>query len=270
MVPVCGHVHACTHVRLHYLPWLRSKPALIALVTSGKVHPRPDGCSDAVYAVLAKCWCFDPLERPGFGELRDFFQSARPAVLLAAPTGGVFLEGGARNQYTTVEGGGGDEYAARHPPPVPHSSLVGDGMTRNRPSQHPDGLLVDYGMNVSVDDTVRMLAHAASTYTADTPGADGTRAAAADVDVAQNQSSTRRTQLNNATGAASHARSTHDAVRRGSERKSYGWVKPPDVISIYEPMGRPDLIRNNTTPPLVDGADGEFAPLPQTYVESTV
>ena len=116
---------------------VRSNPALIALVTGGGVHPRPDGCSDAVYAVLIKCWSFDPLDRPGFGELRDFFQSATPAALLAAPAGGVFLEGGARNQYTTLEGGGG-EYAVRHPPPVPHGSLVRDGTTWNRQSLHPD------------------------------------------------------------------------------------------------------------------------------------
>ena len=109
---------------------VRSNPALIALITGGEIHPRPDGCSDVVYAVLTKCWSFEPRDRPSFHELRDFFQKATPAVLNHDPHGGIFLPGGSNNQYTALEGGGGGPqhdddgggYASRFQPPCASSA----------------------------------------------------------------------------------------------------------------------------------------------------
>ena len=101
---------------------VRSNPALIALVTGGEIHPRPDGCSDAVYAMLVKCWSFAPLDRPDFHELREFFQCTTPGALSTDPAGGVFLAGGAHNQYTALEGGGDDGHA--DPPPVPYGQSI--------------------------------------------------------------------------------------------------------------------------------------------------
>ena len=39
---------------------------------------------------------------------------------------------------------------------------------------------------------------------------------------------------------------TGPAPRRASSRTSFGWDKPPDVISVYEPIGLPTLIRSNS------------------------
>ena len=83
-------------------PALRSNPAIIALVTGGEVHPRPDGCSDVVYTMLAKCWSFEPQDRPGFPELAEFFRQATPGMLTHDPAGGVFLPSGSNNTYVDL------------------------------------------------------------------------------------------------------------------------------------------------------------------------
>ena len=58
-------------------PTLKSNPAVIKLVcTEGGIHPRPSGCSEHVYTQLARCWSFDPSQRPAFTDLEAFFESA--------------------------------------------------------------------------------------------------------------------------------------------------------------------------------------------------
>ena len=42
----------------------------------GGVHPQPVGCSPDVYGELAKCWNFDPSQRPEFAALESFFAGA--------------------------------------------------------------------------------------------------------------------------------------------------------------------------------------------------
>ena len=87
---------------------IRSNPALITMVTGGQVHPRPDGCSNVVYATLMKCWAFEPLDRPSFDELLDFFSKATPDMLTQDRLGGIFLHDGNFNAYTALDGDGGD------------------------------------------------------------------------------------------------------------------------------------------------------------------
>ena len=56
-------------------PGIRSNPEVIkAVCTQGQVHPRPEGCGADVYDELAKCWRFEPSQRPGFAELQTFFE----------------------------------------------------------------------------------------------------------------------------------------------------------------------------------------------------
>ena len=66
------------------LPWssTRSNPAVMAMVTGGVVHPRPDGCSQQVFAVLVECWRMQPTARPTFANLATFFAQLgnRPRV----------------------------------------------------------------------------------------------------------------------------------------------------------------------------------------------
>jgi len=55
-------------------PGVKSNPEVIKLVcTEGLVHPRPKGCSASVYTTLAKCWSFEPSQRPEFVTLEEFF-----------------------------------------------------------------------------------------------------------------------------------------------------------------------------------------------------
>ena len=69
-----------------------SNPAVMNLVANGEMHPQPAGCEDDCYAELTRCWNFEPEQRPGFKELREFFADlveATPEVentSLAAPT----------------------------------------------------------------------------------------------------------------------------------------------------------------------------------------
>ena len=53
---------------------IKSNPEVIKQVcTQGAVHPRPKGCSEAVYLQLKQCFRFDPSARPAFRALADFF-----------------------------------------------------------------------------------------------------------------------------------------------------------------------------------------------------
>ena len=54
-------------------PTTGSNPAVINLVTAGKVHPRPCACPPPVYAELKKCWCFAPDQRASFEGLAASF-----------------------------------------------------------------------------------------------------------------------------------------------------------------------------------------------------
>ena len=58
-----------------------SNPAVMTLVTNGKTHPQPPACTDEVYALLQRCFSFEPNHRPAFAELIDFFRG----VVLATP-----------------------------------------------------------------------------------------------------------------------------------------------------------------------------------------
>jgi len=56
-------------------PGIKSNPDVIKMVcTQWHVHPQPDGCSARVYAELAKCWSFEPSQRPSFNVLANVFQ----------------------------------------------------------------------------------------------------------------------------------------------------------------------------------------------------
>ena len=56
-------------------PSIKSNPEVIKLVcTEAKVHPHPRGCSARVYTELAKCWGFEPSQRPKFADLKTFFE----------------------------------------------------------------------------------------------------------------------------------------------------------------------------------------------------
>ena len=61
---------------------------------TGAVHPQPTGCADEVYAELAKCWRFDPDQRPDFGSLKAFFL----AVETRAPHTAAPASSGAKGQ----------------------------------------------------------------------------------------------------------------------------------------------------------------------------
>ena len=50
-----------------------SNPAVIRMVTAGKVHPRPVACAPRVYAELVKCWHFEPDLRTSFQALASVF-----------------------------------------------------------------------------------------------------------------------------------------------------------------------------------------------------
>ena len=53
---------------------IRSNPAVMALVTGGKVHPKLPGCTQIVWDQLVACWSFHPKQRPGFAALKTFFR----------------------------------------------------------------------------------------------------------------------------------------------------------------------------------------------------
>ena len=56
-------------------PGVKSNPEIITMVcTKAQVHPRPKGCSAQVYAEVATCWSFEPLQRPEFAALETFFE----------------------------------------------------------------------------------------------------------------------------------------------------------------------------------------------------
>ena len=48
--------------------------------TQGAVHPQPSGCSREIYTQLAKCWKFDPSQRPEFSALELYFEEAASAA----------------------------------------------------------------------------------------------------------------------------------------------------------------------------------------------
>jgi len=63
-----------------------SNPAVMTLVVNGEVHPQPVGCEDQCYAELVRCWNFEPEQRPGFVELREFFADMVEATPVAGKT----------------------------------------------------------------------------------------------------------------------------------------------------------------------------------------
>jgi serine/threonine protein kinase len=48
---------------------MRSNADVMAYTMSGNIHPKPDGCSDTVYTLMARCWALDPSQRPPFAAL---------------------------------------------------------------------------------------------------------------------------------------------------------------------------------------------------------
>jgi serine/threonine protein kinase len=48
---------------------MRSNADVMAYTMSGNLHQKPDGCSDAVYMLMARCWALDPSQRPPFAAL---------------------------------------------------------------------------------------------------------------------------------------------------------------------------------------------------------
>ena len=90
-------------------PGVKSNPEVITMVCAqGLVHPRPGGCSDGVYRELAKCWAFDPGQRPDFAGLKAFFLATAAQLHVKAPHGRV--DGG---------GGGGLQGPGAAPAQVP-------------------------------------------------------------------------------------------------------------------------------------------------------
>ncbi|OWK51697.1 Protein-tyrosine kinase 2-beta [Lonchura striata] len=53
--------------------WLENKD-VIGVVEKGERLPKPERCPPLLYALLARCWSYDPAERPRFQELEEEFQ----------------------------------------------------------------------------------------------------------------------------------------------------------------------------------------------------
>lgn len=58
-----------------------SNPAVMQMVATGGVHPRPPDCTAASYQLLLSCWKMKPAERPGFDELMERFGGLHDAVV---------------------------------------------------------------------------------------------------------------------------------------------------------------------------------------------
>jgi serine/threonine protein kinase len=48
---------------------MKSNADVMAYTMSGNIHQKPDGCSDTVYTLMARCRALDPLQRPPFAAL---------------------------------------------------------------------------------------------------------------------------------------------------------------------------------------------------------
>jgi serine/threonine protein kinase len=48
---------------------MKSNADVMAHTMSGNLHQKPDGCDDAVYTLMTRCWAFDPSQRPPFAAL---------------------------------------------------------------------------------------------------------------------------------------------------------------------------------------------------------
>ncbi|XP_065663218.1 uncharacterized protein LOC136085753 isoform X3 [Hydra vulgaris] len=53
-----------------------SNRELILLLKSGYRMDKPDNCSEALYDIMLQCWNEDPLQRPTFTSLREYFDGA--------------------------------------------------------------------------------------------------------------------------------------------------------------------------------------------------
>ena len=56
-------------------PTVDNKHELLERLTKGERMTRPAHCPDEVFQILSKCWNFDPLERPTFEKLTDWFET---------------------------------------------------------------------------------------------------------------------------------------------------------------------------------------------------
>ena len=99
---------------------IRSNPAVMSHVTSGKKHPRPDGMGAETYTKLLHCFEFDAKKRPNFTELKDFFgtiettERDNPAKLrpkfVDDETGRARAESSYDLQYEGDKRGGGEDF----------------------------------------------------------------------------------------------------------------------------------------------------------------
>lgn len=196
-------------------PGVKETQELPHLLRSGvRMSEHDVGCGDRLHTILAECWDADPSSRPTFEQLVSRFDVLLCApgvgVGLAAPANGTLLDGGparaaALGLCGTQDSSKSSVHTYWYCDVIPHDARPSGTQTnaRSAPNIAPRGVATG-------------IAEPIGTSMGAGRGRPPSRAAAA-------------------AGAA-------QCPGFEPEPKSYGWVKPPDVVTIYEPVGRPILV----------------------------
>ena len=100
-----------------------SNPEVMTFTMSGGRHPKPEACSDKIYAFLLTCWDTDVEKRPFFHDAAAFFKAMRGATSAGTPKKGPEIFSSAGNEYS--EFGFGVEEEAGYIFPDNHSATTG-------------------------------------------------------------------------------------------------------------------------------------------------
>ena len=209
-----------------------ANPAVLAMVTERggyKKHPQPDVCRDAVYAVLLRCWAFDPADRPNFPMLAEEFAMLKKTSHGAgghdSGDGTVVSHKGAWITGATRSSAGSIMSASS-------SSQGSRAITHGSPYQIAAAVEVLPQPNLSyaqlAETSLNAHAMAEAVATADT-----------------NQRCLSQQQQAHGAGSPRETSFGHpdDMVMEDvALEKDYGWRKPMDIHTIYEDVGRPQVM----------------------------
>ena len=211
-----------------------SNPAIMDLVTEpGFAHPQPPTCSEAVYGVLMRCWARDPVTRPTFVVLSEQFLQLRNSVdtesnVEAASSSTTPPSQFSNHSHNTTH----DQFSESREVAVPTATDTSmPGRSAHLPSTGSSAPCTPPDVDLQTETRYGTVVENTSPY--------GTPI----------ERSTSPLQLGRSTEPSSATPGTtpgsDEEIYAAAPEEMLGWTKPLDVMSIYEDVGRPNVIPSN-------------------------
>ena len=273
-----------------------------------KTHPQPPDCSDVVYAVLLRCWARDPAARPDFVVLADEFLLLSDSIIpdsSGSGGGSAFVDttvqaaSAVKYEYDGIVH---DAHGAvllhqripdQHGPGVADTgasvalagySLLADSLEQMQGVDEPEPVLHNAARVASQQQA------AARPSNTSVPGHGSAHYTLPDAHVLKEtpygtvvenespygtaiDSSTPPLQLGRSIRPSSATPGTVSGFAKelyaAAPEEMLGWTKPRDVISIYEDVGRPNLMPSENGNAYTRSVlENEDAPLTSAYAQS--